>query len=135
MAPVHIGHGWQLVYRVVAAAVARSSSRAAHRASFCSGCAAMSPSASTVLWSSASTRPSGPTSSEPYGACPPSREVRASAMARRRNSSSSRVMVLLPSEPPLQDEREAVLGVGGGHLVGDVLQRGVRVAHRDTVAR
>jgi hypothetical protein len=37
MAPVHIGHGWQLVYMVVAAAVARSSSRAAHRASFCSG--------------------------------------------------------------------------------------------------
>src|SRR5690242_21737270 len=102
-----MGHGWQLVYMVVAAAVARSSSRAAHRASFCSGWAEMSLSASTVLWSSASTRPSGPTSSEPYGAWPPSRDACASATARRRNLSSSGVT----SEPPLQDEREAVLGI------------------------
>lgn len=37
MPPVHIPHGWQLVYIVVFAAVSASNSRAAQRASFNSG--------------------------------------------------------------------------------------------------
>ena len=39
MPPAHMPHGWQLVYMVVRAAVAGSSSRAAHRASFSSAMA------------------------------------------------------------------------------------------------
>jgi hypothetical protein len=74
-------HGWQLVNMVVAAAVPGSSSRAAHLASFSSGWAVMSPSVRTVLRSSTSTAPSGPTSSEPNGGLPASRACAASPMA------------------------------------------------------
>ena len=65
IAPVHMPHGWQLVYMVVPAAAVAGSSRAAQRASLSSGWAVMSRSDVTVLWSSASTSPAALTSSDP----------------------------------------------------------------------
>lgn len=70
MTASHIPHGWQLVYIVVSAAVAASSSRAAHLASFSSGCAVMSLSVRVVLCSSADTVPFGLASSDPNGPYP-----------------------------------------------------------------
>src|SRR4029450_2956530 len=49
IAPVHIPHGWQLVYMVDAAAMDASSSLAAHLASFSSGWGETSPSAQTPV--------------------------------------------------------------------------------------
>jgi hypothetical protein len=96
MATSHIWHGWQLVYIVVPAAVAASSSRAAHLASFSSGCAVMSWSVRVVLCSSASTVPSGPDNSDPNGGSPPARALAASAMACRRRAWSSGVVMTAP---------------------------------------
>jgi hypothetical protein len=88
MAPRHIGHGSVLVYIVVRAAASRSRLRAAQSAVFSSGWAVMSLSVSTVLRSSTSTSPSGPTSSDPNGMSPAARASAASSIARRRWRSS-----------------------------------------------
>jgi hypothetical protein len=63
------------VYIVVPAAVSGSSSREAQSASLNSGCPEMSRPVRTVLRSSASTWPAGPTSSEPNGMSPASRAL------------------------------------------------------------
>ena len=62
-----------LVYIVVRAATARSRLRDAHSAVFSSGWAVMSLPVTTVLRSSTSTSPSGPTSSDPNGMSPAAR--------------------------------------------------------------
>jgi hypothetical protein len=105
MAPVHMPHGWQLVYIVVRAATSGASSRAAQRASFSSGWALMSSSRRTVLCASARTAPSGPASSDPYGASPRVTACAAMATARRRSSSSAEVVIALPSRVRHRAER------------------------------
>ena len=95
MAPLHIGQGSVLVYIVVRAATPRSRLRDAQSAVFSSGWAVMSFPVTTVLRSSTSTSPSGPTSSDPNGMSPAARASAASSIALRRWCSSAWVMVNL----------------------------------------
>src|SRR6266702_7956529 len=125
--------GWQLVYMMVRAAVSGSSSRAAQRASFSSGCAVMSLSRPTVLWASMRIVLCRPTSNEPYGASPVVIAVAAMSTARRRKVRSSAVIMTMSSYmwPPRQGLREhmvlprvewavswPVREIGGGDLEG-----------------
>src|SRR5215469_8063431 len=97
IAPVHMPHGWQLVYIVVRAAAPGLSSAAAQRASLSSGCAVMSLSRRTVLWATMMTRPPSSARRDPYGASFVVTASAAIAMARRRSWWSSGVIIGAPS--------------------------------------
>jgi hypothetical protein len=86
------------VYIVVSRATSALSSRPAQRASLSSGWAVTSRSLRTVLRSSASASPAGPTSSDPNGMSPARRAAAASSIARLRlRSSASTTVCLLDS--------------------------------------
>ena len=86
---------------------------AAQRAIFSSGWALMSLSECTVLYASASTSPSGLTSSDPYGASPAARPAAASSIARRVRRQVSLLLHSVPAGGHRRQRMPRHLGVPG----------------------